>query len=164
MRILIWIFVMLLSVSLQSTVIPVLSFGAVRPDFVLVVVVLAALSGGRETGVLCGAVGGLLQDLLSVGPFGFNTLTKMLLGLLLGFYERKVNQGNLLLPMVAIVAGTVGATVLSALFLLAYGLAGAIPAVFLQMIPTTAYHLLLAAPVHAALLWLKRFQASKLGG
>ena len=85
-------------------------------------------------------------------------------GLLLGFYERKVNQGNLLLPMVAIVAGTVGATVLSALFLLAYGLAGAIPAVFLQMIPTTAYHLLLAAPVHAALLWLKRLQASKLGG
>ena len=37
MRILIWFFVMLLSVSLQSTVVPVLSFGGVRPDFVLVV-------------------------------------------------------------------------------------------------------------------------------
>ena len=164
MRILIWVFVMLLSVSLQSTVVPVLSFGGVRPDFVLVVTVLAALSGGRETGVLCGAVGGLLQDLLSVGPFGVHTLTKMTLGLLMGFYERKVNQGNLLLPMMAIVAGTVGSGVLSALFLLAYGLAGAIPALFLRMVPVTAYHLLLAAPVYAALLWLKRLQAPKMGG
>ena len=164
MKILMWLFGMLLSVSLQSTVIPALSAGGVQPDFVMVVVVLAALTGGRETGVLCGVFGGLLQDLLSVGPFGVHTLTKMTLGLLMGFYERKVNQGNLLLPMMAIVAGTVGSGVLSALFLLAYGLAGAIPALFLRMVPVTAYHLLLAAPVYAALLWLKRLQAPKMGG
>ena len=164
MKILMWLLVMVLTVSLQSTVIPAISAGGVHPDFVMVVVVLAALMGGRETGVLCGVVGGLLQDLLSVGPFGVHTLTKMTLGLLLGFYERKVNQGNLLLPMLAIVAGTVGSGVLSALFLLAYGLAGAIPALFLRMAPVTAYHLLLAAPVYAALIWLKRFRASKMGG
>jgi rod shape-determining protein MreD len=108
MKILMWLLVMVLTVSLQSTVIPAISAGGVHPDFVMVVVVLAALMGGRETGVLCGVVGGLLQDLLSVGPFGVHTLTKMTLGLLLGFYERKVNQGNLLLPMLAIIAGTVG--------------------------------------------------------
>jgi len=164
MRIVIWCVVMLLAVSLQSTVIPVLSIGGVRPDFVLVVVVLAALSGGRETGVLCGVLGGLLQDLMSVGPFGLNILAKLLLGLLVGFYERKVNQGNFLLPLVTIAAGTVGATILTAVFLLAYGRSEAIPALLLQMVPTMAYHVLLAAPVHAALLWLKRFQASKLGG
>lgn len=164
MRALIWFAIMLLSVSLQSTVIPVLSIGGAHPDFVLVVVVSAALAGGRETGVLCGAFGGILQDLLSAGSFGINTLSKMLLGLIVGFYERKVNQGNLLLPLVAIVAGTVGATALSALFLLAYGFTGAIPPLLLQMIPTTAYHILLAAPVHAAMLWVKRRQASNFGG
>ena len=58
----------------------------------------------------------------------------------------------------------IAALVLSALFLLAYGLAGAIPALFLRMVPVTAYHLLLAAPVYAALLWLKRLQAPKMGG
>ncbi len=156
MRTVIWFGVMLLSVALQSTVIPVISIGGIRPDFVLVVVVSAALTEGRETGVLCGAFGGLLQDLLSAGPFGINTFSKMLLGLLVGFYERKVNQGNLLLPMVAIIAGTVGATAVSAFFLLAYGYGGGIPALLIQMIPTTAYHVLLAAPVHAAMMWLKR--------
>ena len=158
MRALICFGVMLLSVSLQSTVIPVISISGTRPDFVLVVVVSAALAGGRETGVLCGAFGGILQDLLSAGPFGINTITKMLLGLLVGFYERKVNQGNLLLPLVAMVAGTVGATTVSTLFLLAHGFAGEIPSLWLQMIPTTAYHVLLAAPVHAAMLWVKRRQ------
>jgi len=159
MRALIWFGVMLLSVSLQSTVIPVLSIGGIRPDFVLVVVVSAALTGGRETGVLCGTFGGLLQDLLSSGPFGINTLSKMLLGLAVGFYERKVNQGNLLLPMVAIVAGTVGSTVVSMVIMLAYGFADGIPALLMQMLPMTAYHILLAAPVHAAMLWLKRRRA-----
>ena len=158
MKSLMWFFVMLVSVALQSTLIPVLSIGGIRPDFVLVVVVSAALSGGRETGVLCGTFGGILQDLLSAGPFGLNTLSKMLVGLGVGFYERKVNQGNLLLPMVAIFAGTVGATVVSALFLLAYGWAEGIPTLLMRMIPTTAYHILLAAPVHAAVLWLKRRQ------
>jgi rod shape-determining protein MreD len=164
MRALIWFVVMLLSVSLQSTVIPALSIGGIRPDFVLVVVISAALSGGRETGVLCGTFGGVLQDLLSAGPFGLNTLSKMLLGLVIGFYERKVNQGNLLLPLVAVVAGTIGSTAVAAIFLMAYGFAGAVPSLLLQMLPTTAYHVLLAAPVHAAMLWLKRRYASKLGG
>jgi len=159
MRALIWFGVMLLSVSLQSTVIPVLSIGGIRPDFVLVVVVSAALAGGRETGVLCGTFGGLLQDLLSSGPFGTNTLSKMLLGLVVGLYERKVNQGNLLLPMVAIIAGTVGSTVVSMVIMLAYGFADGIPALLMQMLPMTAYHILLAAPVHAAMLWLKRRRA-----
>lgn len=163
MRALIWFVVMVVSVSLQSTLIPVLSVGGVRPDFVLVVVISAALTGGRETGVMCGTIGGILQDLLSVGPFGINTLSKMLLGLLIGLYERKVNQGNLLLPMVAVIAGTFGSTVLSLIFLASYGYAGTIPTLLMQLIPTTAYHVLLAAPVHAVTLWLKRRYATNLG-
>jgi len=161
MRALIWFGVMLFSVAVQSTVIPVISIGGIRPDFVLVVVVSAALTGGRETGVLCGAFGGILQDLMSAGPFGSNTLAKMLLGLAVGLWERKVNQGNFLLPLVAMIAGTVGATTVAAFFLLAYGFAGRIPALLVQMIPTTAYHVLLAVPVYAAMLWLKRRQALK---
>ena len=164
MRILIRLFVMLLVVSLQSTVIPALSIGAVRPDLVLVVVVSAALTGGRESGVLCGAFGGLLQDLLSADPFGLNTLSKMLLGLLFGLYERKVNPGNLWLPLVAIAAGTLGATVAAAVFMVFTGSFGALPALFLYMLPVTLYHVFLMGPVHAFLLWLKRREAAARGG
>ena len=158
MKTLILFVVMVAAMSLQSTVIPVLSIGGVRPDLVLVVVVSAALTAGRETGLICGVFGGLLQDLLSVGPFGYNTLSKMLLGFLVGLYERKVNQGSLLLPLLAVAAATVGAAVLAVVFLLAYGQERLIASLLVQVLPATAYHILLAVPVHFLIVWLIRRQ------
>ena len=153
--------VMMIAVSLQSTLIPVLAIEGVRPDLVLVAVVVAALSSGRETGLVCGVFGGLLQDLLSVGPFGYNVFSKMLLGFLVGLYERKVNQGSLLLPMVAVAAATLGAAVVAVAFLLAYGQERQIASLLLQLLPATAYHILLAVPVHFLLGWLMQRQAKK---
>ncbi len=161
MKTLMLFIVMAVAVSLQSTVIPVLSIGGVRPDLVLVVVVSAALTVGRETGLICGVFGGLLQDLLSVGPFGYNTLSKMLLGFLVGLYERKVNQGSLLLPLLAVAAATVGAAVLAVVFLLAYGQERLIASLLVQVLPATAYHILLAVPVHFLIVWLIRSQTKK---
>ena len=161
MKTLILFVVMVAAVSLQSTVIPVLSIGGVRPDLVLVVVVSAALTAGRETGLICGVFGGLLQDLLSVGPFGYNTLSKMLLGFLVGLYERKVNQGSLLLPLLAVAAATVGAAALAVVFLLAYGQERQIASLLVQVLPATAYHILLAVPVHFLIVWLIRSQTKK---
>lgn len=148
MRALIIFVLMLVSVSLQSTVIPILSVGGVGPDLVLVVVVSAALAGGRQTGFLSGVFGGLLQDLLSVGPFGFNTLSKMLVGFLVGLYERKVNKTSLLLPLLAVGAGTVGSVLVATLFFLANNQGRLISALYLQLIPVAAYHMLLTIPVH----------------
>ena len=161
MKTLILIVIMILSVSLQSTVVPVFSVGGIRPDFVLIVVISSALAAGRETGLLCGAVGGLLQDLLSVGPFGLNTLSKMLIGILVGGYQHKVNQGNLLLPLVAVGAGTFGSTVVYAVFLLGYGQYRSLPSLLLQVIPAAAYHILLAAPVYFLIGWILRRQDRK---
>ena len=161
MKTLILFVVMVAAMSLQSTVIPVLSIGGVRPDLVLVVVVSAALTAGRETGLICGVFGGLLQDLLSVGPFGYNTLSKMLLGFLVGLYERKVNQGSLLLPLLAVAAATVGAAALAVVFLLAYGQERQIASLLVQVLPATAYHILLAVPVHFLIVWLIRSQTKK---
>ena len=160
MRLLAWFVVMLISVSLQSTLIPALSIGGVRPDLVLVVVVSAALTSGRETGVLCGVFGGVLQDLLSAGPFGVNTLAKMLVGLCVGCYARKVDERNWLMPLMAVCAGTLGAGVATALFIIGYGRTAEISVLLTQLIPTLAYHILLTAPVHAAILWVKRRQAA----
>ena len=158
MKVLIWFVVMLLSVSLQSTMIPAIAMGGVRPDLVLVVVVSTALANGRETGVLCGIFGGILQDLLSAGPFGVNTLAKMVVGLLVGMYEHKVNKKNLLMPFVAVSAGTLAAAVVNMLFLLGYGQREAFMEMMLLLSPTLAYHLILMVPVHFCMLWLKRVQ------
>lgn len=156
MKVLIWFLFMLLMVSLQSTLIPVLTMDGVRPDLVLVAVVSAALADGRETGVLCGVFGGILQDLLSAGAFGINTLTKMLVGLFVGIYERKINQKNLLMPLVAVSAGTLAALMIQAIFLLGYGRGEILGLLPVQFPPVLAYHLLLVVPVHLVVLWAKR--------
>ena len=158
MRVLLWFVIMLLMVSLQSTLVPVLSLEGVRPDLILVAVVSAALSNGRETGVLCGMFGGILQDLLSAGTFGVNTLTKMLVGLFVGIYERKVNKKNLLMPLVAVSAGTLAALLIQLVFLFGYGQSEAVGMMLAHFPPVLAYHLLMMAPVHMAFLWLKRRQ------
>lgn len=158
MKVLTWFGVMLLAVSLQSTMIPVIAVGGVRPDLVLVIVVSAALADGRETGVLCGIFGGVLQDLLSVGPFGVNTLTKMIVGLIVGIYEHKVNKKNLLLPLVAVSAGTLTAMAVNMAFLFGYGQSEAILTILTRVPPALAYHLLLIIPIHMAILWLKQKQ------
>lgn len=149
---------MVAAVSLQSTLIPVLAAEGVRPDLVLVVVVLSALAGGRETGLLCGVLGGLLQDLLSVGPLGFNVLTKMILGFGFGLYERKVNQGTLLVPVLAVAVATVFSSLFAILHLLLHGQIRYIPTFLLMVFPATAYHILLAVPFQ---LLLNRFMRRK---
>ena len=53
-------------------------------DVVLVVVVLAALSGGPLVGLWTGTAAGLLQDLLSGGVIGVSGLAKSLTGVLVG--------------------------------------------------------------------------------
>lgn len=161
MRALILFFLMVVSVSLQSTVIPILSVGGVGPDLVLVVVVSVALAGGRQSGFLAGVFGGLLQDLLSVGPFGFNTLSKMIVGLLVGLYEHKVNKNSLLLPLLTVGAGTVGSVLAATLFLLANNQSHLISVLYLQLIPVVAYHVLLMIPVHFFSNWLIRPQIKK---
>ena len=158
MKVLMWFIIMLVMVSLQSTVIPVLAIEGVRPDLVLVAVVSAALSGGRETGVLCGTFGGILQDLLSGGAFGVNTLSKMLVGLLVGVYERKINKKNLLMPLLAVSAGTIATLLIQSVFLLGYGQSEAMRMMLAQFPPVLAYHLLMMVPVHMAFLWLRRRQ------
>lgn len=147
MKILALFLLMVATVSLQSTIIPALAAVDVRPDLVLVIVILSALAGGRETGLLCGVMGGILQDLLSAGPFGFNVFSKMVLGFGFGLYERKVNQGTLLLPLLAVAIGTVLSSLFAVLNLILYGQIQQVPTLLLMMFPVTAYHILLAAPV-----------------
>jgi len=53
-------------------------------DFVLVVVVYAALRDGPVTGLLTGAFAGLVQDALSSGVIGIGGLAKTIVGFLAG--------------------------------------------------------------------------------
>lgn len=73
-----------LALALQTTLSRFTASGAVAVDFVLVVVVYAALTAGPVTGLLTGTLGGLAQDALSTGVIGIGGLAKSVVGFLAG--------------------------------------------------------------------------------
>ena len=70
----------LLALVLQTTIGRFLTRGAGAIDLVLVVTVYAALVSGPATGLLAGALGGLVQDALSSGVIGIGGLAKTIVG------------------------------------------------------------------------------------
>ena len=72
------------ALALQTTLARFVLRGTVAVDLVLVVVVYVALALGPNTGLLCGAFAGLLQDALSSSVIGIGGLSKTLVGFLAG--------------------------------------------------------------------------------
>lgn len=95
------------SIILQSTLFHFLQIGGVKPDLILIIVVLSAVLKGRRTGAVIGFLYGLLEDLLVGKYIGLQALTKMLTGYIVGLLERKIFPDNVLVPVVVGVAGTV---------------------------------------------------------
>jgi rod shape-determining protein MreD len=73
-----------LALALQTTLARVFIRGTDAVDFVLVVVVYAALTDGPVTGLLTGTFAGLVQDALSSGVVGIGGLAKTIIGFLAG--------------------------------------------------------------------------------
>ena len=86
------------SLIIQSTFISVLPL-KIKPDLVLVMVVLYALLNGARGGLMAGAFMGLLQDLLRGRLFGMNLLALALTAWAVGWLENKIYKDNLLVPM-----------------------------------------------------------------
>lgn len=80
MRVLYLGLALLVALAVQTTVVSTLPGQDAVVDLVLVVVLLAATSHGRATGLWAGTVGGLLQDALSGGLLGVGGLAKTLVG------------------------------------------------------------------------------------
>lgn len=68
-----------LALALQTTI-----AGTNAVDFVLVVVVYAALTSGSVTGLLTGTFAGLVQDILANGVIGIGGLAKTIVGFFAG--------------------------------------------------------------------------------
>lgn len=96
----------ILSVVLQSTLFHFFKIGGVKPDLLLVIVVLSAVLKGKRTGAVVGFAFGLMEDLLTGKYIGVQALTKMVTGYIVGHLERKVFPDNFLIPIVVGFFGT----------------------------------------------------------
>lgn len=72
------------ALALQTTLARFVVRGTVAIDLVLVVVVYVALTSGPATGLLSGAIAGLVQDALSSPVIGIGGLAKTIVGFLAG--------------------------------------------------------------------------------
>mgnify|MGYP002628130998 FL=1 len=90
----------------QSVVIPRLAIANVRPDVMVLLVVVWALLFGGSGALLIGFVAGLWMDVLSGGPMGGSSLALMAVALLTGMSYNRFFRSNLLVPVISIVLGT----------------------------------------------------------
>ncbi|MFA5535823.1 MAG: rod shape-determining protein MreD [Bacillota bacterium] len=96
-----------LSLTLETTVFDLFTFYGAKPDFLLILVLFYALFRGSIAGAKIGFIFGLAEDLLLGRFVGLNAATKMLIGYLAGFGERKLFKDNLILPLLVVFIGSI---------------------------------------------------------
>ncbi|MFQ3619937.1 MAG: rod shape-determining protein MreD [Spirochaetales bacterium] len=110
-----WLYLFLLGcIILQSTLLNHIAIKGVRPDLVLLTVMYLAHRKGSLIGQTAGFAAGLLQDFLSIAPFGFNGFVFTLVGYFYGITKGTFFIDPIFIPM----AMAAVATVLKGLFIL----------------------------------------------
>lgn len=85
---------------LQSTLVPLLPLGNLRPDLILVVVLgWGAVSNSRDA-VAWGLVGGLALDILTGLPFGLHAVTLGVVGLIADLLGVDFFRSNIVTPLI----------------------------------------------------------------
>ena len=97
---------LLVAALLQSTAAARLQVFGVKPDLVLLLVILGTLLYGGRPGVVWAFIGGLALDIFSGGPMGASSLALMAAALVTGLGHRPLSRFNLLVPLAAAMLGT----------------------------------------------------------
>ncbi len=112
--------IIIITVILQTTIFNRFSFHNVKPDFVLIIIILISNYSGSIKGQLTGFVSGLIEDFLSLSPFGFSALIKSVIGYLSGKTEGQIFFDPIVVPIIFVFAGTIIKSLLSFLLLLVF--------------------------------------------
>ncbi len=116
---------------------PVLQVSGVRPNILLVVVVLVTAARGLGTGISWAFVGGLVANLLTRAPLGSMPLAMLAVAVVVAVAEQLVGRVWILVPIVAALVGSVvaDAVELGVLRLLDQAPSGGVP---LQLVAAAA--------------------------
>lgn len=104
-RILLTLVQLLLCFLLQSTVMPAFSMAGVVPDLLLILVISAAYTKGRISGMLTGFAAGLLTDVCFGNMVGLCALFYLCIGYFAGYSNKLYDERDYLLPMLMMAAG-----------------------------------------------------------
>jgi len=94
------------AVTAQATLSGLFTGGTLAVNLVLVAVVYVALAYGPVTGLLGGALGGMVQDALGGGIVGIGGMTKTLIGCVVGILSAQFNLSTMVPRLVMFIAAT----------------------------------------------------------
>jgi rod shape-determining protein MreD len=90
----------------QATAAARIKIYGVKPDLVLILVVIGTLVYGGRSGLIWAFFGGLGLDIFSGGPMGSSSLALMAAALVAGIGHRTLSRFNVIVPVVTMVAAT----------------------------------------------------------
>ena len=91
----------------QSTITTRLRILGVKPELVLILVVIGSMIYGSKPGIIWAFVGGIFVDLFSGGPMGSSSLALIGAAMLAGLGHTVLSRFNVLVPIGLMVLSTV---------------------------------------------------------
>lgn len=161
MRILLKGAIIVVALLIQLTLINSITILGLKPDLIMVVVVVFSLLRGAKEGTVSGFASGLLQDIFSTGLLGMNALAKTVIGFFCGIIKEKIFREHILfiIPVITFIASFMQSILMFLLlraFGIEYGLAWSLKQVAL---PEALYSSLLSPFIFLAI--NKLFQTIK---
>ncbi len=123
MKILLKVAVIVVTLLIQLTLINSITILGLKPDLIMVVVVVFSLLRGAKEGTISGFASGLLQDIFSTGLLGMNALAKTVIGFFCGIIKEKIFREHILfiIPVIIFIASFMQ-SILMFLLLRAFGI------------------------------------------
>lgn len=98
--------IVVVTLVIQLTLINSVTIFGLKPDLIMVVVVVFSLLKGEKEGTISGFASGLLQDIFSTGILGINALVKTVIGFVCGILKEKIFREHILfiIPLITFIA------------------------------------------------------------
>jgi len=115
--------IIVVALLIQLTLINSITILGLKPDLIMVVVVVFSLLKGEKEGTISGFASGLLQDIFSTGLLGINALAKTVIGFSCGIIKEKIFHEHILfiIPVITFIASLIQ-SILILLLLRAFGI------------------------------------------
>jgi rod shape-determining protein MreD len=115
--------IIIVALVIQLTLINSVTILGMKPDLIMVVVVVFSLRKGEKEGIISGFASGLLQDFFSTSLLGINALAKTVIGFTCGIIKEKIFHEHILfiIPIITFIASFIQ-SILVFLLLRAFGI------------------------------------------
>ena len=157
-----WALLLVLSYSLQTSLLTFVSFDGFSANLMLLLTVSVAFLCGHEKGVCFGFMAGLLQDATTGGYFGLSIFSYMTTGFVFGKFSVNLFREQSLLPVISSIPALAlhFAITIAFLFLLGRQI-DVIKFLKFDFWPLAIMQVVLAYPVHRLVLSLNEFSKKR---